>query len=173
MDIECIIELQLEAEFGVRMPLMVQRMVDSELNRGVWKDGYDLAVNPPFSRQEEGQELLDIVLSHYPEFVIDRAQLREQLERELTQSSFANVCWLIDSRDGSFCMTDSLRVARWKRNEMLWRSARISYDGISLESIQNDRLNVFSFSFDSYDTDLPFVLDWDTGVLKEGEIIEL
>lgn len=173
MNLASIVELQLEAEFGVRMPQMVQKLVDAELNAGIWKEGYDLAVNPPFNRQEEGQELLDVVLQHYPDYAIDLPRLREEVEAELPQSDYAKVLWLVDSRDGSFCLTDSLRVARWNPKMHLWTSPRVSYDGISLEAIEGLKLRGLSFNFDTYDTDLPFILDWEKGSVIEGEVIEI
>jgi len=43
MNLVSIVGLQLESEFGIRMPQMVQKLVDAELNAGIWKEGYDLA----------------------------------------------------------------------------------------------------------------------------------
>ena len=70
-------------------------------------------------------------------------------------------------------MTDSLRVARWNSKTHLWTSPRVSYDGISLEGIEDLKLRGLSFNFDTYDTDLPFILDWKIGRVLEGEVIEI
>lgn len=161
-----LIDLQLDAIFGCTMPPKVQALVDAELNAGRWEDGYDLAVNASGLNQNEGQELLNIVLASYPDLKIDRDSLLTSISRTLPQSVFARVLWLA-ADDGTFILTDSLRVARYRKETPIWISRRVSLDGIRLISVDRDVVRGLAFQGDSYPPDAPFSLDFETGAVLE------
>ena len=127
MNNQDIIDLQLDSFFGNTMPKKIQSLVDTELNEGKWHDGYDIAVNPSGINESEGRELLDVVLSQHPSLRIDEKILRESIEKELPQSVFAKVLWMT-ANDGTFIVTDSLKVARYRDVSPLWVTPRISWD---------------------------------------------
>jgi hypothetical protein len=133
-----LIDLQLDAMFGHTMPEKVQALVDADVNTGRWHDGYELAFNSTSLDEVEGRKLMDVVLAQHPDFKIDQSRLLEAIIRELPQSSFTRVLWIVDE-SGSYALTDSLRVARFEGSRMIWRSPRISWDGIEFDSLNNGR----------------------------------
>lgn len=162
-----LVDLQLNAIFGSTMPPKVQALVDAELNAGRWQEGYDLAMNPSGLNQSEGQELLDIVLRQHPNLKIDRDALLGSVDKELPQSIFAKVLWLA-ADDGTFVLTDSLRVARYRKETPIWISRRVSFDGVELVSVDKQVVRGLAFLGDSCSPDSPFTLDFETGAILEG-----
>ncbi len=167
-----IIDLQLESIFGYKFPQKVQRIVDEELNQGRWKDGYHLAVSDGVIDGEDAQKLLEILLTDSDELRINCSELLRVVEERLPQSSGAAVKWIVDD-SGAFALTDSLRVARFERESEIWRSPRISYDGIDFESLSDGKLHGRAWLLGSHESpDAPFVFDFETGELLEGFIVE-
>jgi hypothetical protein len=167
-----LIDLQLDAMFGHTMPEKVQAMVDADVNEGGWQDGYELAFISSSLDQVEGQKLMDLVLAKHPAFQIDRARLLAAIERELPQSRVgAHVLWIVDET-GSYALTDSLRVARFEGSRMIWRSPRISWDGIEFDSISDGRLRGRAWWLGSHESpDSPFEFDFESGELLVGQIV--
>lgn len=99
------------------------------------------------------------------------AKLLESVERERPQSFGADVGWIADT-DGSFVLRDSLRVAKYVNQVVLWCTPRISLDGIILDSIDENVVRGPSSQVGAYEITNPFVLSRDTGELLEGEKIE-
>lgn len=167
-----IIDLQLEALFGTRLPLKIQRVVDHEMNLGRWVDGYELAAFPDEMDEARSRELLAIVLGQYPELRIDDHTLRELVEKLLPQSVFWKVLWIVHE-NGSYALTDSLRVARFNGASLVWRSPRISLDGIEFVSLTESKLCGLAWlGSDSLALDSPFTMDFETGELLEGQAMD-
>ncbi|MEM7599808.1 MAG: hypothetical protein AAF357_00145 [Verrucomicrobiota bacterium] len=166
-----LVDLQLDAIFGATMPSKVQALVDAELNAGRWHDGYDIAVNASGLNQSEGQKLLDIVLGQHPGLKIDQEKLLASIDQNLPQSTFAKVLWLA-ADDGTFVVTDSLRVARYRMESPIWITPRISFDGIELVSADADVVRGLAFLGSSNYPDSPFTLDFESGSIREGSVIE-
>jgi hypothetical protein len=166
-----IIDLQLESFFGGKFPQKIQRLVDAELNQGRWVDGYDLAVSPDVIDGDDARKLFEIILTQNPELRIDRDTLMKVVDDKLPQSSGAPVSW-IAGENGAYALTDSLRVARFEGAQMIWRTPRISWDGIEFDSLVNGRLRGRAWLLSSSVTpDTTFELDFDTGELLEGEAV--
>lgn len=167
-----IIDVQLEACFGLKFPQKIQRLVDEELNQGRWVDGYDLAVSRDVISGADAQQLLEIVLAQNPELRIDSDALKLAVEKRLPQSFFADVLWIIDE-SGAFALTDSLRVARFDGASIVWRSPRISYDGIEFDALVDGMLSGRAWLLGSHDSlDSPFIFDFATGELLQGQIVD-
>lgn len=166
-----VIDVQLESIFGHKFPQKIQRLVDEELNQGRWVDGYHLAVCEGVIDGDDGRKLLQIVLADHPELRIDETELKRVVEEVLPQSFGAAVSWIVDDR-GAFALTDSLRVARFERESVVWRSPRISYDGIAFDSISDGRLHGRAWLLSSsVSPDSPFTFDFETGELLEGQVV--
>jgi hypothetical protein len=167
-----VIDVQLESFFGNKFPQKIQRLVDEELNQGRWVDGYDLAVRQGVIEGDAARQLLEVVLTQHPELRIDEAALRTVVEERLPQSLGAAVSWIVDD-SGSYALTDSLRVARFKGASIVWRSPRISFDGIDFDSLSEGNLRGRAWLLGSHESpDAPFVFDFETGELLEGHVVE-
>lgn len=166
-----IIDVQLESFFGSKFPQKIQRLVDHELNEGRWFDGYDLAVSRDVIDGDDARKLLEIVLTEYPVLRIDKDALLRAVEDNLPQSMGAPVSWIV-GESGAYALTDSLHVARFEGVGMIWRTPRISWDGIEFDSLTNDRLRGRAWMLSSsVNPDTPFELDFETGDLLEGEAV--
>ena len=166
-----IIHVQLESFFGGKFPQKIQRLVDDELNQGRWAHGYDLAVCRDIISGDDARKLLEIVLTQNPELRINRDVLMDSIEENLPQSMGAPVSWIVDE-SGAFALTDSLRAARFECEKMIWRTPRISWDGIEFDSLRSGRLQGRAWMLSSsVRPDTPFVLDFETGELLEGEAV--
>lgn len=167
-----IIDVQLESIFGSKFPHKIQRLIDEELNQGRWVDGYDTAITQGVIDGDDARRLLQIVLREHPDLRIDRDCLTQTVERILPQSFRASVLWIVDE-SGSFALTDSLRVARFDGSSIVWRSPRISYDGIEFDSLAGGLLRGRSWLLSSsLPPDSPFTFDFETGELIDGQIVE-
>ncbi|MBN9692910.1 MAG: hypothetical protein J0M24_21905 [Verrucomicrobia bacterium] len=167
-----LIDLQLDAMFGRTMPQKMQALVDADINEGGWQDGYELAFISASLDQAGGQKLLNMVLAQHPEFVIDQARLLAAIESVLPQRRVgARVLWIVDET-GSYALTDSLRVARFEGSRVIWRSPRISWDGIEFDSLIDGRLRGRAWWLGSHESpDSPFEFDFESGELLVGQIV--
>ena len=166
-----IIDLQLESFFGGKFPQKIQRLVDDELNQGHWVDGYESAVCHSVIDGDAARKLLEIILTQNPELRIDQDALMEAVEDKLPQSFCAAVSW-IAGESGAYALTDSLRVARFEGTEMIWRTPRISWDGIEFDSLADGRLRGRAWMLSSsVKPDTGFEIDFETGELLEGESV--
>jgi hypothetical protein len=167
-----IIDVQLESFFGGMFPQKIQRLVDEQLNQGLWMDGYDLAVSQSVIEGDDAGKLLEIVLTQHPELRIDRDALEEVVADKLPQSCIgAPVSWIV-AESGAYALSDTLRVARFDGVRMIWRSPRISFDGIALDSLFGGRLSGRAWWLGSQKTlGAPFEIDFETGELLEGQIV--
>ena len=167
-----VIDVQLESIFGHKFPQKIQQLVDEELNQGRWVDGYHLAVCEGVIDGDDARELLQIVLADHPELRIDETELKRVVEERLPQSLGAAVSWIVDD-SGAFALTDSLRVARFERESVIWRSSRISFDGIDFDSLSEGKLRGRAWLLGSHESpDAPFTFDFETGELLEGHVVE-
>ena len=167
-----IIDVQLESIFGHKFPQKIQRLVDEELNQGQWVDGYHLAVCEGVIDGDDARKLLQIVLADHPELRIDETELKRVVEARLPQSLGAAVSWIVDD-SGAFALTDSLRVARFENESVIWQSPRISYDGIDFDSLADGKLRGRAWLLGSHESpDAPFTFDFETGELLEGHVVE-
>lgn len=167
-----ITDVQLDSIFGSKFPQKIQRLVDEELNHGRWLDGYDLAVCRDVIDGDAARKLLEIVLTHRPELRIDRDKLLKAVEEELPQSIVGAPMFWIAGEGGAYALTDGLRVARFEGAQMVWRTPRISWDGIEFDSLTSGRLRGRAWMLSSSPTpDVPFELDFETGELLKGEVV--
>lgn len=167
-----IIDVQLESIFGTKFPQKIQHLVDEELNRGHWMDGYDLAIGRGVIDGDDARKLLQIVLRENSDFRLDADSLTQIVESHLPQSTGAAVLWIVDE-SGSFALTDSLRVARFDGSSLAWRSPRISYDGIEFDSLSEGLLRGRAWLLGSSPSpDIPFTFDFLTGDLIDGHFVE-
>ena len=166
-----IIDVQLEEFFGIKFPQKIQQLVDDELNKVLWVEGYDLAVCQGVFDGDDARKLLGIVLSEHPEYRIDRDALMKVVEDKLPQSMGAPVSWIVDE-SGAYALSDTLRVARFDGVRLTWRSPRISFDGIAFDSLSDGRLRGRAWWLGSHETpESPFEIDFETGELLQGQIV--
>ena len=166
-----VVDLQLDALFGAGLPRKIQKLVDDELNQGIWVEGYDLAISRDGTEISDAEALLEIVLNQYPSLRIDRALLNRQVEKHLPQSLGAKVSWIVDE-SGSFALIDSLRVARFDGDSIVWCSDRISFDGIEFTSLTDNRLDGLAWWLGSHESpESPFRFDFQDGRLLIGQVV--
>jgi hypothetical protein len=121
---------------------------------------------------DDARKLLAIVLAQNPQLRINEVELKHVIETKLPQSLGTSVSWIVDD-SGAFALTDSLRVARFEGTSVIWRSTRISYDGIVSDSLANGQLSGRAWLGDSNQTpNAPFTFDFNTGELLEGNVVE-
>ena len=167
-----IIDVQLESFFGNKFPQKIQNLVDEELNQGCWVEGYDLAISDDVVDAGDARKLLELVLEQNPTLRIDRDALLQLVEVELPQSMGASVLWIVE-QSGAFALTDSLRVARFDGSAISWCSPRISFDGIVFDSLVDGHLRGRAWwPGSNVIPDFPFVFDFLTGELIEGQIVK-
>ena len=166
-----IIDIQLEQIFGTKFPQKIQRLVDQELNEGRWLEGYDLAASQTVIDGDSARRLLEIILFQRSDLRINQSELHRVVESELPQSMGANVTWIVDV-SGDFALSDSLRVARFNRATMIWRSPRISFDEVLFDELKDGKLKGRAWLGSNEPLDAPFVLDFDSGALLKGPIVE-
>ncbi|WP_461784468.1 hypothetical protein [Prosthecobacter sp.] len=166
-----IIDIQLEQIFGTKFPQKIQRFVDQELNEGHWLKGYDLAVSQTVIDGDSARRLLEIILFQRSDLRIDQSELHRVVESVLPQSMGANVTWIVDV-SGDFALSDSLRVARFNRATMIWCSPRISFDEVVFDELKDGKLKGRAWLGSNEPLDAPFVLDFDSGALLKGPIVE-
>lgn len=163
-----LVDAQLHATFGAMLPVLMKGLVDKELSAGIWVDGYEIAGAPGELTRAEGMELLDIALREQPDLRIDVEKLRAVVDAKLPQSAFARVAWLVCD-DATFLMTDSLRVARFHKENMLWCSPRISFDGVTLCAVEDHKVSGLAWlGSKSNLPDTPFELNYSTGAILKG-----
>ncbi|CAN5829655.1 hypothetical protein BH11VER1_BH11VER1_04360 [soil metagenome] len=166
-----IIDVQLDSFFGGKFPQKIQHLIDDELNQGRWVDGYELAVCQDVICGCDARKLLEIVLTQHPDLKIDRDVLLATIEDKLPQSMGAPVSWIV-GESGAYALTDSLRVARFERTAMIWRTPRISWDGIEFDSLMSGRLRGRAWMLSSSLTpDASFELDFETGEILDGQAV--
>jgi len=166
-----IVELQLQSAFGAMLQVLIKSIVNREMDEGIWIDGYEIAFTKNALNHAESMELLHIVLKKNPEMKIDLEKLSHLFESELPQSVGTKIDWLV-SEDGCFVVSDSLRVGKFKKNSMLWRTPRISIEGIIFTEIKNNEVHGLSWHGRSYPPDEPFVLNYVTGRVVLGNIVK-
>jgi len=167
-----IIDVQLESFFGSKFPQKIQRLVDEELNQGRWLDGYDLAVclGGAVMEEDDARKLLNIVLTQYPSLKIGEQALRMAIEARFPGNYGEPTSWIVDD-SGAFALTDGLRVGRFEGTSIVWESPRISYDGISFDSLSEGKLRGRAWFLGSHEApDLPFIIDFKTGEMLEGRV---
>jgi len=167
-----IVDLQLEALFGDKFPSKIQRLIDHEMNLGHWVEGYELAAFPDEMDEPKARELLEIVLKQDPALRIDGSTLSRLVEELLPECSGALLRWIVHE-DDSFALTDGLRVARFLGASLIWRTPRISFDGIEFASLKDGKLRGCAWlgGSPSLSPDDPFTIDFETGELLEGKIL--
>ena len=166
-----IIELQLQSAFGLMLPVLIKSIVNREMDEGIWIDGYEIAFTKNSLNHSDSMELLHIILDENPEMKIDLEKLSYLFESKLPQSVGTKINWLV-SEDGCFVVTDSLRVGKFKKNSMLWRTPRISIEGINLTEINDNKVHGLSWHGKSYPPDEPFIICFTTGEVILGNIVE-
>lgn len=165
-----IIDAQLELFFGRKFPQKIQALIDDELTQGRWVDGYHLAVCRDVIDGDDARTLLEIVIRQHPELRIDREALLSLIEDKLPQSMGASVSWIVDD-SGAYALTDSLRVARFDGVRLIWRTPRLSLDGIVFDSLTDGRLRGRGWHGSHESLDAPFEVDFETGNLLKGQIV--
>jgi hypothetical protein len=160
----------LEQIFGTKFPQKIQRLVDQELNEGRWLEGYDLAASQTVIDGDSARRLLEIILFQRSDLRINQSELHRVVESELPQSMGANVTWIVDV-SGDFALSDSLRVARFNRTTMIWRSPRISFDEVVFDELKDGKLKGRAWLGSNEPLDSSFVLDFESGALLEGQIV--
>lgn len=160
----------MEMEFGTNGCQMLQRVVDKALNNGEWHDGFDVAVKKGDLDYYECKELFDIVKRTYP--IINLEKLKSQIAHYLPQTKISSIEWLV-AEDGSLIVTDSLRVARFMLDSLIWVTKRISWDGIKLIRIADGVIEGEWYDVtNSKQQWQPLRLSLNDGVLLEGQVIE-
>ena len=169
MTLSTIVDLQLEALYGYGLPTKIQKLIDHEMNLGHWVEGYELAAFPDEVDEPNARKLLEIVLEQDPALRIDGSTLSRLVEELLPES---RVLWIVHE-DGSYALTDGLRVARFLGASLIWRTPRISIDGIVFGSLKDGKLRGLAWQGESWDDspDDPFTIDFETGEILEGQIV--
>lgn len=139
MNIEDLLSLYMEMEFGSQGCHLLKSLVNEALDNGEWHDGFEVAVKTGELDYRECAELFESVRKAYPHIVFNASTVKALIELHLPQAALTSIRWLI-ADDGSLVITDSLRVARFLNDELVWVTKRISWDGINLTKIVNNEI---------------------------------
>ena len=161
----------MEMEFGSEGCQQLKLFVNDVLDSGEWHDDFDIAVKNGELDYYECTKLFDIVKRTYSNDIINIENLKNLIDRHLPQAGLTNIEWLV-ADDGSIILTDSLRVARFLKDRLIWVTGRISWDGIKLNRITNSVIEGEWWSpIDSQQEWKPLKLLFNDGTLIEGEEI--
>lgn len=166
-----IIDLQISKAFGFLWSPKIKSLVNAELEEGRFAPGYELAVTKEELPSNAASELLEVLLAEYPDYRIDEPNLISLVHDSLPQSQIAEVAWIV-TINGSIVITDSLRVGRISGGVMLWVTPRISFDGIDLIKVEDGTVYGNAYWIGSFKPDAPFEIDFESGTVKEGQIVE-
>ena len=168
IELSDLIDLQLEALFGQMLPPKIKALINRELDMGAWVDGYEEAVKQQDLDSAESTSLLEVLLREHPSSRLDTQALCENIASELPQSSLAQIQWLV-AGGTNFVMTDSLRVAYFNREKVIWCTHRFALDGIKLLEIRGSILSGLAWQgSESYVPDEPFKIEIARGAFLTG-----
>lgn len=143
-----------------------QSFVNSEIDNGVWHDGFQIAVKMEPLDEYELNDLIDALKAAYPNWWIDMHRFDETLRKCLRGLEYSKPTWLAVD-DGSVVVADHLQVARFVDFAPLWVTPRVSLDGITLDEIRNETIIGTCQSFDGTK---PLRLSLCDGSTLEGEL---
>jgi len=167
-----LLTLCMEMEFGSEGCRQLKLFVNDVLDSGEWHDDFDIAVKIGELDYYECTALFDVVKKAYPDDIINIDKIKELIDKYLPQAGLTNIIWLI-AEDRSLIITDSLRVARFLNDRLIWVTKRISWDGIKLSRINADIIEGEWWSpIDSQQEWKPLKLLLNDGTLIEGEEIK-
>jgi len=162
----------MEMEFGSQGCHQLKNFVNEVLDNGVWHDDFDIAVKTGELDYYECNKLFAVVKKAYPNDIINIDNLNKLIELYLPQAAITDIGWLI-AGDGSLIITDSLCVARFLNDRLIWVTKRISWDGINLNRIEAGIIEGEWYSpINSQQEWSPLKLSLETGDLLEGEEIQ-
>lgn len=172
MKIRDVVWIQLEARWGTKFPQEIQRMVDEELARGAWEDGYGEAICHGVVVGAGARILLGAVLRAHEDWRIGMDELEINVAMHLPQwETSGELEWFI-SEEGGIFLSDGLKVARFSKEKLVWKTPRLSLDGIALDYCDTELLKgrAWNYYSESQDFDSPFILNARSGELLAGEV---
>lgn len=167
-----IVKTFLEITFGKEPKRSLKEFVNLALDRGEYWEGFEIAIKKSELDYQEYEELLDSFNKAYGNNFPDESTIREIVEAKLPQAYFSKLSWLV-SESGEIYATDGLRVIKVFENKLVWETPRVSWDGINLSHLGNDKVHGQWYS--PINEDSPWntlVLSAKDGTLREEEIIE-
>lgn len=117
---------------------LFQAFVNSEMDDGVWQEGFHIAVKKEPLDEYELNDLCDALKVAYPEWWFDMNRFDESLH-EYLGTVYSKPVWLA-VEDGSVVVADYLQVARFVEFVPIWVTPRVSLDGITLDEIKNEEI---------------------------------
>ena len=134
-----IITTFLETEFGNEPKKSLKCFINKALDKSEYYEGFEIAVGKNELDYKEYEELHKTFISAYGRDIPDKDVISKLVDDNLPQSYFTKASWLV-SDVGEIYATDGLRVAKIFDGNLIWVTGRISFDGITLNSLTNNVL---------------------------------
>ena len=162
-------DVQLRRVFDCHYKQHVKNLVCKVAESGIWHDNFWMAYEALPPSLAECDDLLDEVLSHYPESKLDLENLERDISKSFCDIFSYNGGWKTLA-DGSYILNEGTRLAKFQGNNMIWESSRISLDGIKIESADLKTISGFAWwGSEEYKLDEPFILNCDNGDVLKGK----
>ena len=172
MNVSDIVKVCLDIEFGSEPKKSLKEFINKALDLGEYQEGFEIAINKNDLDYQEYEELYKSFESAYREKIPSLADIRKIVDKYLPQSYFSNVDWLVSDL-GNIYATDGLRVAKIVKNNLVWVTERISYDGINLIRLTDSELvGQWYYPMDDENPWRELKLSIIDGALLVGEVIE-
>ena len=141
----------------------VKVYINNEIENGIYHDGYDIAVKSSLLTESEAVLLLETAAKNN--------KVNDEMIEDL---SSVYLDMLVASIDGSYVWVDDdnvvfsngLIVARYSFNGIMWKTRRISWDGISGLAYRDDKIH--GKWFEPQDLWFEFEIDYDNGSVING-----
>jgi hypothetical protein len=172
MELKDIIYVSLAIKFGNNPKDSLKAFINKALDSGEYFDGFEIAIQKEPLDYQAYEELLGSFTKVYGDYIPNIEHFEELADKHLPQSCFSNLVWLV-TEEGEIIASDGLRVANFKNDQVVWVTKRISWDGISLSSIENGI--IVGEWYDATNSENPWgtlKLSLSDGKLLQGEVIE-
>lgn len=170
MDTNKIIEVCLAIRFGNNPQESLKVFINDALDSGEYYDGFEIVFQKGPLYYQAHAELYESFTKAYAEQIPDLIQFEQLVDKHLPQSCMTGIEWLV-TEEGEIVASDELRVAKFKDNQLVWVTNRISWDGIKLLTIDDGVvIGQWYDVTNSVEPWQPLKLSLSDGKLMQGEI---
>ncbi len=167
-----IIKVSLEIAFGNKPSKSLQGFINRAIDQGEYYEGFEIAIGKNNLDYQEYEELLASFNSAYENSIPDMEKMSELFDKYLPQAYSSTLSWLVSDL-GEIFATDGLQVAKIHDGNLIWRTPRVSWDGINLLKLsENEIIGEWYSPIDENSPWSELRISMSDGALIVGEEIE-
>ena len=173
MERKKIIEVSLAIKYGINPHAALKNFINNALDSSDYYDGFEIALQKGPLDYQAYDELFESFTKAYSEQIPDLIEFEQLVDKHLPQSCLSGIEWLVTD-ENEIVASDDLRVAKFKDDQLIWVTDRISWDGIKLMAIDDGV--VIGQWYDVTNSEEPWQslkLSLSDGKLMQGEIFPL